>query len=116
MAADLVLASDETRNYGETDRELLLRPEAEVVLGRDVRRCWPTARFVRFPQPDAAEPSPRTHRSAPRHGERNSGAPIAVAQPRAYALPGPSSAATSVDLAAAIAQEEASGSTPAEAL
>jgi DNA-binding protein HU-beta len=83
---------DETRNYGETDRELLLRPEAEVVLGRDVRGCWPTARFVRFQQPEAAEPSPRTHRSAPRHGERNSGAPIAVAQPSAYARPGPSRA------------------------
>src|ERR1019366_1065110 len=33
----------ETRNCGETDRELLLRPEAEVVLGKAVRWCWPTA-------------------------------------------------------------------------
>jgi len=39
---------DETRNSGETAGELLLRREAEVVLGRDVGRCWPTARFVRL--------------------------------------------------------------------
>jgi len=39
---------DETRNDGETERELLLRPEAEVLLGRDVRQCWLTAGFVRF--------------------------------------------------------------------
>jgi hypothetical protein len=37
------VARDETRNCGETDRELLLRPEAEVVLGKAVRWCWPTA-------------------------------------------------------------------------
>jgi hypothetical protein len=53
-----VPALDETHNYGETDRELLLRPEAEVLLGRDVRRCWPTARFVRFLQLKAADPKP----------------------------------------------------------
>ena len=46
-------ASDETRNYGQTGRELLLRPEGDVVLGRGVRRCWPTARFVRFLQLEA---------------------------------------------------------------
>jgi hypothetical protein len=35
---------DETWNYGETDRELLLRPEAEVVLvARAGRLCWPIA-------------------------------------------------------------------------
>src|SRR5450631_1401946 len=34
---------NETRNCGEINRELLLRPEAEVVLGRGVRRCRPTA-------------------------------------------------------------------------
>jgi hypothetical protein len=48
---------DETRNFDEIDRELLLRPEAEVVLGRAVRRCRPTARFVRFLQPEAADQS-----------------------------------------------------------
>jgi hypothetical protein len=34
---------------------------------------------VRFLQAEAADPSPRTHRPAPRDRERNSGAPIAVA-------------------------------------
>jgi hypothetical protein len=78
-SGDLAYAVDETRNYGETERELLLRPEAEVVFGRDGRRYCPTARFVRFLQAEAADPSPRTHRPAPRDRERNSGAPIAVA-------------------------------------
>ncbi len=32
----------ETRKYGETDGDLLLCPEAEVVLGKAVRWCWPT--------------------------------------------------------------------------
>ena len=57
-------------------------------------------RFVRFLQPQATDPSQRTDRRAP----RRRGAPIAVAQPRAYARPGSSTAATPVDLAAAIAQ------------
>jgi hypothetical protein len=69
---------DETRNCGEINRELLLRPEAEVVLGRAVRRCRPTAGFVRFLQPEAADPNRRTYRRAsPR--ETKSGAPIVVA-------------------------------------
>ena len=69
---------DETRNCGEINRELLLRPEAGVVLGRAVRRCRPTARFVRFPRPEAADPNRRTYRRAsPR--ETKSGAPIVVA-------------------------------------
>ena len=99
---------DETRNYGETDREFLLRAEAEVVFGRDRRRCCPTARFVRFYklQAEAADPSTRTHRPAPPDRERNSGAPIAVAQPRAYVRPGSLTAATLVELAAAIAQKQ----------
>jgi len=63
-------ATDETRNSGEIDREVLLRPEAKVVLGRAVRRCWPTARFVRFLQPEAADPNRRTYRRAPRRGRR----------------------------------------------
>jgi hypothetical protein len=58
------------RNSSETDCELLLRPEAEVVLGRAVRRCWPTARFMRFLQPEAADPNRRTYRGAPRRGRR----------------------------------------------
>src|SRR5450755_1664465 len=71
-------AQDEARNSGEINRELLLRPEAEVVLGRAVRRCRPTARFVRFLQPEAADPNRRTYRRAsPR--ETTSGAPILVA-------------------------------------
>jgi hypothetical protein len=70
--------SDETRNCGEINRELLLRPEAEVVLGGAVRRCRPTAGFVRFLQPEAADPNRRTYRRAsPR--ETKSGAPIVVA-------------------------------------
>jgi hypothetical protein len=36
---DDVAPLDETHNCGETERELLLRPEAEVLLGRDVRKC-----------------------------------------------------------------------------
>jgi hypothetical protein len=77
---------DETRHFAEIDRVLLLRPEAEF--GRAVRRCRPAARFVRFLQPDAADPSRRTYRRAPRRRETKSSAPIAVAQPRAYARPG----------------------------
>ena len=57
-------------------RVLLLRPEAEAVLGRAIRRCWPN-------RPDlcdsynrqATDPSQRTDRRAP----RRRGAPIAVA-------------------------------------
>jgi len=76
--AGLPPATDETRNYGEINRELLLRPEAEVVIGRAVRRCRPTARFVRFLQPEAADANRRTYRRAsPR--ETKSGAPIVVA-------------------------------------
>ena len=37
----VVVALDETRNYGETDRELLLRAEAEVVFSRDGRPVLP---------------------------------------------------------------------------
>jgi hypothetical protein len=71
-------AQDETRNCGEINRELLLRPEAEVVLGRAVRRCRPTARFVRFLQPEADDANRWTYRRAsPR--ETKSGAPIVVA-------------------------------------
>jgi hypothetical protein len=71
-------AQDEARNCGEINHELLLRPEAEVVLGRAVRRCRPTAGFVRFLQPEAADPNRRTYRRAsPR--ETKSGAPIVVA-------------------------------------
>jgi hypothetical protein len=72
VCADLELppGTDETRNCGELDRELLLRTEAEVVLGRAVRRCRPTARFVRFLQPEAADPNRRTYRRAPRRGGR----------------------------------------------
>src|SRR5450755_1568016 len=62
-------AQDEARNSGEINRELLLRPEAEVVLGRAVRRCRPTARFVRFLQPEAADANRRTYRR-PRRGRR----------------------------------------------
>jgi hypothetical protein len=51
--ADRDTETDETRNYGATDREHLVRPEADV-FGSDVRRCWPTAGFVRFLQPEAA--------------------------------------------------------------
>jgi hypothetical protein len=54
MTLRLAVVPDETRNYGETDCELLVRREAEVVFGRDVRRCWSTARFVRFLQPETA--------------------------------------------------------------
>ncbi len=50
----LCIEKDETRNYDETDRELLLRPEVEVIFGRHVRQCWPTARLGRFLQPEAA--------------------------------------------------------------
>ena len=64
----------ETRNYGETDREHLLRPEVEVVFGRDVRRSLPTARFVPFLQPEAATRAGGLHRRAPRRRERNGGA------------------------------------------
>jgi hypothetical protein len=46
IAAFLTAGPDETRNYGETDAELLLGPEAEVVPARAVRRGSPTARFV----------------------------------------------------------------------
>ncbi len=71
-------APDEARYSGEIDRELLLRPEAEVVLGRAVRRCRPTARFVRFLQPEASDANRRTYRRAsPRETKR--GDPIVVA-------------------------------------
>ena len=97
----------ETRNYGETDREHLLRPEVEVVFGRDVRRCPPTARFVRFLQPEAATPAGGLHRRAPRRRERNGGAlDRGCPTSGTYARPGPSTAAKTVDLAAAIAQEQ----------
>jgi hypothetical protein len=58
----VVVALDETSNYGETDHELLLRADAEVVFGTDGRRWCPTARLVRFLQAEAADPSPQTHR------------------------------------------------------
>src|SRR5450755_3193531 len=98
-------AWDETRNCGEINRELLLRPEAEVVLGRAVRRCRPTAGFVRCLQPEAADPNRRTYRRAsPR--ETKSGAPMVVANlvpthDRGRGPPG-----GPVGLAAAIAQEQ----------
>ena len=74
-----VVVLDETRNYGETDREFLLRAEAEVVFGRDRRRCCPTARLCDSYKRRRLTPAPRTHRPAPPDRERNSGAPIAVA-------------------------------------
>ena len=77
-ASALMLGTTETRNSGETARELLLRREAEVVLGRDVARCWATARFVRFLQLEAADPSRRTYREAPsppRDEDRGCGCP-----------------------------------------
>ena len=49
------IARDEVRNCGESDPELLLRPEAEVVLGGDVRRCGPIPRFVRVIQREAPD-------------------------------------------------------------
>jgi len=78
-------AQDETRNSGEINRELLLRPEAEVVLGRAVRRCRPTAGFVRFLQPEAADPNRRTYRRAPRRGRRRA-APTSAGVTRPIAL------------------------------
>ena len=72
--ARVALGSDETRNHGDADREHLLRPEVEVVSGRDVRRCWPTARFVRFLQPEAATRAGGLTARAPRRRERNQGA------------------------------------------
>jgi hypothetical protein len=79
---------DEVRNCGESDPELLLRPEAEVVLGGDVRRCCPT--------PDLRDsyngrrPTRAGGLTAARLGtaRRQGDASIAVAQPRAYARPG----------------------------
>jgi hypothetical protein len=62
-------------------------------------------RFVRFLQPQAADPSQRTDRRAPRHR----GAPIAFAQAHAYARPGSLTAARPVHLAAAIAHIQARG-------
>jgi hypothetical protein len=44
---------DENHNSDQADRKLLLCPEAEALLSRDVRQCWPIARFVRFLQPEA---------------------------------------------------------------
>ena len=102
-------ARDETRNCGEINRELLLRPEAEVVLGRAVRRCRPTARFVRFLQPEAAD---RTggHTAEPRRGRRRA-ALRSWLPTSCYARPGSWTAGRPVDLAAAIAQQEPSGRT-----
>ena len=96
----------ETRNYGETDREHLLRPEVEVVFGRDVRRCLPTARFVPFLQPEAATRAGGLHRRAPRRHERNGGALDRGCPTSCLPTHGPwsSTAAKTVDLAAAIAQ------------
>jgi hypothetical protein len=70
IGLDDVAGLDETHNYGENHREVLLRPEAAVVLGP----CSPTSQTCairRFVQTDAAEPGLRTQRSAPRHRERN---------------------------------------------
>ena len=103
--ADLAPELDETRNCGETGGELLLRQEAEVVFDRDVRRCCPTARFVRFLQRETATRAGGL--TAERlTAERNGGASVAVARPRAYARAGCSTAATPVDLATAIAQKQ----------
>jgi hypothetical protein len=110
IASEVCVGSDETHNYGETERELLLRPEAGVLLGRDVRQCWPTARFVRFLQLDAADPSPRTHRRAPRHRESKSGAGLRLPNLLPTHYLGSLTAARPVDLAAAIAQIRASAS------
>ncbi len=45
----LASGSDETRNSDEVERQLLLRQEAEGVLGRAIRRCWPTAEICAIP-------------------------------------------------------------------
>jgi hypothetical protein len=101
-----ITALDETRNDGEAERELLLRPEAEVLLGRDVRQCWPTARIVRFLQPEAADPSRRTNRRAPRHRESKSA--LGLRSPNLVPTydRGSMTAARPVDLAAAIAHRQ----------
>jgi hypothetical protein len=96
-------ARDETRNCGEINRELLLRPEAEVVLGRAVRRCRPTARFVRFLQPEAADPNRQDIPQSLAAGDEERRSDRGC-QPRAYARPGSWTAGRPVDLAAAIAQ------------
>ena len=49
-AGELTAQLDETRNYGEIGRELLLHLEAEVVLDKPVRRCWSNSTFVQFLQ------------------------------------------------------------------
>jgi hypothetical protein len=98
-----MLALDETRNYVETDRELLLRREAEVVLGRDGRRCWTNADLCdsynrrRLAQARGLTAKRLPPREDQRRFDRGS-------RSRAYAPAESSGAATSVHLAAAIAQ------------
>jgi hypothetical protein len=71
---DETTALDETRNCGE----LLLRPGAELVLGRAVQRCGPTARFVRsYNRRRLTRTGGHTAELPPR--ETKSGAPIVVA-------------------------------------
>jgi hypothetical protein len=62
--------------------------EAEVVLGRDVRRCWLTARLCDFyNQTRCTQPAGSQQRASPPRAEHD--APIVDLQRRAYARPGP---------------------------
>jgi hypothetical protein len=102
----VVVALDETRNHGETDRKLPLRPAAEVVFARDGRRYCPTARFVRFLQPEAIDPSPRTHRGALAAARGTEALRSRVAHLVPTDDRGPRRPRRLVELAAAIAHEQ----------
>ena len=95
---------------GETERELLLRTDAEVAIG-----CWSqsapeiSAIFF-FPPPARAKPSRRTMRRAPLHRElkRNGTLRPTVSDPVPTHGRDRSTVATPLDLAAASAQNEPS--------
>ena len=94
--------ADGMHNDGEG--EPLLRPEAEVLLGRDVRQCWPTAGFVRFLQPQAADPGRRTRDRRPATARVRAALGLRSPNLVPTRYRGSLTAARPVDLAAAIAQ------------
>ena len=86
LAGLRVVALDETRNWGETERELLLRTHAEVVMG-----CWSQS------APDMCDSHTRTRHAKPADNALSAAPPRAKAKrhasissvrPGAYARPG----------------------------
>jgi hypothetical protein len=60
---------DETQNWGETERELLLRTDAEVVIG-----CWSRS------TPDMCDSHSRTRQAKPADDAQSAAAPRAKAK------------------------------------